>query len=382
MLPRNIRIAQGWGLGLTALSLLAGAAHGARPELPQESSPFVGGAEGYASYRIPSLLVGPRRTLLAFCEGRKGGSSDTGNIDTVLKRSRDGGATWGPLQVVADDGPNTFGNPCPVVDRKTGTIWLLLTRNLGQDTEAQIRDHTSKGTREVWVTQSADDGATWSTPVEITSAVKDPDWTWYATGPGVGIQLSTGRLLIPCDHTTTVGHRMRSHAIYSDDHGKTWKLGGIAEEKTNECQAAELNDGTVLLNMRSYHGKNRRAVARSSDGGLTWAPLELDAALTEPVCQASLLRYRHSEHRSRNTLLFSNPASTRRERLTVRMSEDGGRNWSAGRVLFAGPSAYSCLTELPDGSVACLYERGDRNPYERIVLTRFPFSWITSGDAR
>src|SRR4051812_14228893 len=148
---------------------------------------FTSGKDGYRSYRIPALLTTPKGTLLAFCEGRKNSSSDTGAIDLLLKRSRDGGKTWEKTQVVWSDGDNTCGNPCPVVERDTGTIWLLMTHNLGIDSQSQILDGKSKGTRTVWVTKSTDDGVSWSRPVEITKDVKKADWTWYATGPGVGI---------------------------------------------------------------------------------------------------------------------------------------------------------------------------------------------------
>jgi sialidase-1 len=327
---------------------------------------WTAGTEGYHSFRIPSLLVTRRGTLLAFCEGRRHSRSDTGDIDLVLKRSTDGGRTWDPAQVVVDDGPNTMGNPCPVQDRKSGRIWLPITRNLGEDQQEQITDRTAKGTREVWILYSDDDGRTWSKPVEITGSVKRPDWTWYATGPGCGIQLRSGRLLIPCDHYVAGTKMRRSHVIYSDDHGKTWKVGGVVGDHTNECQAAELRDGTVLINMRSYHGKNRRAVATSRDGGLTWSEIRLDEALIEPVCQAALIATRRRE------LVFSNPASQRRERLTLKVSRDDGTSWRTLRVLHPGPAAYSALAELRDGSLACLYERGEKSAYEKITLARLP----------
>ena len=230
---------------------------------PAEQDLFVAGTEGYHSFRIPSLIVTRRGAILAFCEGRKHSRSDTGDIDLVLRRSRDGGRTWGPLQLVVDDGPNTMGNPCPVVDRNTGVIWLPITRNLGEDTQDRILDRASRGTREAWLLKSDDDGATWSKPVEITAAVKRPDWTWYATGPGCGIQLRSGRLVIPCDHYVAETKMRRSHVIYSDDGGRSWKIGGVVGDHTNECQVVELRDGSLLINMRSYHGKNRRAVAIS-----------------------------------------------------------------------------------------------------------------------
>ena len=138
---------------------------------------FTAGQSDTHTYRIPSLIVTAKGTLLAFAEARKKGTSDTGNIDLVVRRSADGGATWGPLQTVWDEGENTCGNPCPVVDRETGAVWLLLTHNLGKDHEADIVKGTAAGSRTVWISKSEDDGATWAAPVEITREVKKPDWT-------------------------------------------------------------------------------------------------------------------------------------------------------------------------------------------------------------
>jgi sialidase-1 len=344
---------------------------------PVQTDVFVSGTEGYHTFRIPALLLTAKGTLLAFCEGRKHSRSDTGHIEVVLKRSSDGGRTWSRLQVVAQDHGNTVGNPCPVIERSTGTIWLLLTQNLGKDTERSIRDGTSKDTRRVWVTRSVDDGQTWSKPADITRDVKDPSWTWYATGPGVGIQMKSGRLVVPCDMTEAKTRVMRSHVIYSDDKGATWKPGGVLGEKTNECQVVERGDGSLLLNMRSYHGKNRRAVSTSKDGGLTWSKVTLDEGLIEPVCQASLISY-PGKIGEKPLLLFSNPASRKRERMTVKLSRDEGATWSAGRVLHAGPAAYSCLAALKDGEAACLYERGRKSAYETITLARFDLAWLAN----
>jgi sialidase-1 len=351
---------------------------------------FEAGKDGYHTYRIPSVIVSPKGTLLAFCEGRKKGRGDAGNIDLVLKRSFDGGRTWRAPQLVWDDADNTCGNPCPVVDQSTGTIWLLLTHNLGTDKEAQIVDGTSKGSRTVWISKSTDDGATWARPVEITRDVKRADWTWYATGPGVGIQLRqgrlAGRLIVPCDNKMAGSKARQSHVTYSDDHGATWKLGGVVGPNCNESQAVELTGGGLMLNMRSYEANHRRLVATSKDGGLTFTSPKEDAALIEPVCQASILRYveklkgagDQGSGDGKSYLLFSNPASTKREKLTVRASEDDGQTWPIHRVLHAGPAGYSCLTALPDGTLGCLYERGEKSPYETITFARFPFRWLAA----
>jgi sialidase-1 len=162
---------------------------GARWEIAARADVFRSGEGGADTYRIPSVVATKSGALLAFAEARRGSASDTGDIDLVVRRSEDGGASWSEIEVVWDDGANTCGNPCPVVDPATGEVVLLATRNLGVDHEPRIIDGTSKGTRTVWVLRSADDGRTWSAPEEITATAKRPDWTWYATGPGAGIAL-------------------------------------------------------------------------------------------------------------------------------------------------------------------------------------------------
>lgn len=359
----------------------------------QQTDLFTSGTNGYHTYRIPALIVTRKGTLLAFCEGRKKSRSDSGDIDLLLKRSEDAGKTWSRQQVVWDDSGNTCGNPCPVVDQQTGSIWLLMTWNRGDDRESAIKKNTSKDTRRVWVSRSDDDGDTWSKPLEITDTAKRPEWRWYATGPGVGIQLRKGpwkgRLVIPCDHSLVLPDDpdgYNSHVIISDDHGKTWRIGGVIRPKVNECQVVELADGTLMINMRNYdRSRTTRAVATSTNGGITFSKVTHDPVLVEPICQASFLRYTLRPDHDRNRLLFSNPAHPERGNrrdMTVRMSYDEGRTWPVSKVLYPGPSAYSCLTVLPDADIACLYEAGDKNPYEKIVFARFTPDWLTGDEKK
>lgn len=367
--------------------LLAGLfspAQAAKPAV-KKTDVFVSGKDGYHTYRIPAIVRTDKGTLLAFCEGRKNDGKDTGDIDLLLKRSFDGGRTWSAATVIWDDGPNTCGNPCPVIDAKTGTIWLLSTHNLGVDKEAGIATGTSSGGRTVWLFHSDDDGATWSAPREITADVKDPAWRWYATGPGVGIQIESGphagRLVIPCDHTVRASVRRESkssiqasHVIYSDDRGRTWQRGGAVQPFYNECQVVELFDdaGTLLLDMRSYAGNARRAHATSSDGGVTWSAPRDVPELIEPICQASILRG------PGRTILFSNPAhESRRLNMTVRASEDNAATWPHALVLHRGPTGYSCLVALSETEAACFYENGAKRPYERLTFARFDVAELT-----
>jgi len=354
------------------------------PKSPAEADVFISGTGDYHTYRIPAIVVSRQGTLLAFCEGRRAGRGDAGNIDMLLRRSTDMGRTWSAPILIWDDDGNTCGNPCPVVDRDTGTVWLLMTWNLGSDHEGQIMAGTSQDVRHVFATHSDDDGQTWAKPKKISEQVRRPHWRWYATGPGNAVQLTRGehkgRLLIPAnhsDHSDPQKHPYRSHVFWSDDHGKTWQLGGIQQEKTNEAAVVELADGAVLESMRSYHGKHNRATAISRDGGATFGDVYLDDALQTPVCQASILRYSWPEdaHKgSRSRILFSSPAGAGRTHLTVRMSTDEGKTWPVGKLVYAGGSAYSNLVALPDGRIGVLYEK---DGYKKIVLVTFTLDWLS-----
>ncbi|GMW01888.1 MAG: hypothetical protein AMXMBFR84_30240 [Candidatus Hydrogenedentota bacterium] len=376
--------------GLLAVLACAAVIHARGAEL-RETVVYQAGQGPYHTYRIPAVIETPKGALLAFAEGRKEGQGDAGNIDLIVRRSNDGGATWGEMKVLWDDGANTCGNPCPVVDDTTGAILLLMTHNLGHDKEGAIIRGESESTRTVWMMKSDDDGHTWTAPQEITQSTKDPSWGWYATGPGVGIQLKhgphVGRLVVPCDHSYPDaehsigegGFGFGSHVIYSDDHGETWHLGGVVRPFVNECQVVELSapSGAMLLNMRAYFRRQLRSVARSADGGATWSNPVDDKALIEPVCQAGLVRVAWPQSGTPGKLLFTNPASLKRENMTARLSMDDGATWSHARSVYTGPSAYSCPIDLGD-EMGCLYERGEKHPYESIVFARFDEAWVVN----
>lgn len=313
---------------------------------------FQKGYEGYACYRIPALVKTTEGNLLAFAEARKDDCADDGNIDLVLRRSVDSGETWSDMVVIWDAGDNTAGNPAPVVDEITGDIHLLMCLNNDQ----------------VYVTRSADEGISWSEPENITASVKKDNWTWYATGPVHGIQIKkgthAGRLVIPCDHTGN------SHAIYSDDHGTTWKLGGVTSHpvfRPNECTVAELSNGDLLLNMRCPNSDKRRLLSRSSDGGLSWSTPEVHQTLIDPVCQGSMLTFTDTDDRS--ILLFANPAhETRRRNMTLRVSYDDGQTYPKEQLLYGEFAAYSDMALLDPNNLAMLYERGVSDANEGIAF--------------
>ncbi len=265
-----------------------------------------------------------------------------------------------------------------MVDEESGTIWLLSTWNRGDDHEDQIIHQQSKDTRRIFWMSSGDEGISWSKPEEITTNVKKKNWTWYATGPGSGIQIKhgahSGRLVTACDHIEAGTQHYYSHVIFSDDHGKTWHLGGSSpNHMVNECEVIELTDGRLMLNMRNYNRSNkRRQIAFSRDAGETWTEQGFDSTLIEPICQASIHRYSWPGTNKKNVILFSNPASEdKRVNITVRASLDDGKTWPLKRTLHAGPGAYADITVFSDSEIACLYECGNNNPYENITLARF-----------
>jgi len=344
--------------------------------LPRHADVFRGGEDGYHTYRIPSVIATRKGTLLAFCEGRKHSARDQSPTDMVLKRSLDGGTTWSPMQIVVRAVPDAAMDPCPIVDRTTGTIWLVYDRWPEGYKGAEIKGIGTDAVT-VWETHSADDGATWSEPRDLTATTKKPEWTGIAHGPGVGIQTRSGRLVVPCNHYSNGRWCV---LITSDDHGATWRLGGEVGPKMSESQVVELADGALMLNMRSYRGKRRRAIATSADGGTTWSEIADDPTLIEPVCQASFLRYTLASEHGRNRLLFSNPAHEKsRINGTIRLSYDEGKTWPVAKTLVPGDFAYSCLAVLPDLSMGCLYET---EGYRRIRFARFTLEWLTDGKDR
>jgi len=366
---------------LTALATLTAAVSVGAPEQPALTDVFVGGQDGYPAYRIPALIATQRGSLLAFAEGRAT-LRDHAENDIVMKRSTDAGKSWGPLQLIDEEGTNALNNPTAVVVRETGRIILMYQRYAkGFDEHTAEPGHDGPRICRTFTTHSDDDGMSWSDPVEVTSQVKRPtEATSTAAGPGIGIQLRrgqyAGRILMPFNQGPY--GKWKVYAAFSDDGGKSWRYGETAPEGTkgyaNEVQFIELSDGSVMLNARNQGGDKQRKIAISRDGGATWSATSNDTALIEPVCQAALLRHPGGGDPAKDVILFSNPATqTARTNGTIRLSRDEGKTWPVARVLYAGSFAYSGLASLPDGSMGCLFER---DGVKKISFARFTLEWL------
>ncbi|MFC9506955.1 exo-alpha-sialidase [Streptomyces sp. NPDC057002] len=358
------------------------------------SVPYVSGEGGYDTYRIPAAVTTRKHTVLAFAEGRRGGAGDTGAIDVVLRRSADGGCTWGPLTVVAAGKGDTRGNPAPVVDPRTGAVVLLTSYNSGKVTEAQIMrgEVTPEQSRRVFAQHSRDDGRHFTAPREITAQAKRASWRWYATGPGHAIALTrgphAGRLVVPANHSAAppagspdTGQEPRyygAHALLSDDGGRTWRTGFVDDSydgvnNANESIAAQLPDGRVYFNARDQHGTSpgNRLDSHSRDGGRSLdRPYTVQPTLNEvPIVQGSVLQLAGK----RAPLLFSGPSvPTARRAMALWRSTDDGATFTKALTLSQQPAAYSDLVPLGRKTVGILYETGVRGTYETIEFRRLP----------
>lgn len=347
---------------------------------------------GYACFRIPAIVRTTGGTLLAFAEGRVLDCGDAGDIDIVLKRSTDGGRTWGPLQVVSEGAGDTHGNPAPVVDRATGRVLLAETYNTGRTDSGNCRVPCD---RVPHLQYSDDDGLTWSAPRDLSAEILPPRWnSWFATGPVHGIQLShghhAGRLVFGVNAETWDGRRVTAgHAalVVSDDGGEHWRVGatdswpvaadGTFRQKPSEVTLTERTDGSLLVSGREQDGSDlgHRTQAVSLDGGDSFgSPFRALPDLYAPQVQCATLDLGER-------ILLSCPGDPdRRRTMMIRSSYDGGRTWDTvdrGTVVTTDWSGYSDLAHADEGTVGLLYEGGAVDARDEIRFVRFTADRLT-----
>ena len=358
---------------------------------------------GYHIYRIPGILVTPGGAVLATAEARLGTGGDYDDIDLLLRRSTDGGLTWdSPRKLIGHEryGPGPMNNCSMIADRLTGAIHLLCCHDYAR----------------VFYLRSEDDGLTFTEPVEITASFEAFrevfPWRVVATGPGHALQLESGRLLVPTWMSTGGGTEFgpgkRGHrpsaimTLYSDDHGASWQCGELVAGpewgNPSESIAEQLSDGRVILNIRTEGEYHNRLISISEDGISGWSEPRPDEALLEPICMAGFIRWEGPDGgvqapalQGKRRFLFANPDNLDktmstwaydRKRLTVKVSYDECQTWPLSRVLEPGPAGYSDLAVLPDGTILCLFERGDiehMGDVAHLTLARFDFEWLNTG---
>ena len=344
-----------------------------------------GANETVSAFRIPALVTSNDGTLIAAYDIRYAHSGDlVADIDVGVKRSTDGGKTWGPLIKAMDMGEyggldqrqNGIGDPCLLVDENTGDIFCFAVWAHGHGNDADTRSlaYAGKGfaiedTPQFMMVVSTDDGQTWSDPINLTRQVKQYDWRMSFQGPGRGITMKDGTLVIPFQHQE--GEEKNMHGLYplnsgiaySTDHGLTWHVHNFAHPITSECTVAEIAPGKLLLSMRDETDSHARRNFVTTDLGRTWTAHSSNGKWLDSTCEASMIHVDASKNSSgKDLVLLSNPNNTSRSRMSIRTSIDQAESFGKVVLIDEGGSwGYSCLTMVDESTVGVLYESSRGN---------------------
>ena len=429
---------------------------------------FDAGFHDSISYRIPSLITLASGVVVAGADQRETIANDSPNsINFTVRRSFDGGHTWGDLQtVITYPGHGATGasviDSCVVQDRRNGRLVVLIDHfpggigqpnaeaDLGVDEKGRYILHDAEGATYTWMEDGAvtdahghetpfkvsergdvtvteggeekpggnvfladgedpnqtlltkrtcylqmvysdDDGETWEGPFNLNQDVKEEWMSFCGTSPGTGVQLRSGRLVIPIYYNGDHKRHFSASVVYSDDGGATWKRGKSPNDgrifegrqidsrtldteaaATHEATLIERADGSLLMLMRNQHPSGKVAATVSTDGGETWGDVYFAREITEIFCQPNAVPWPTEDCPER--VVFANASQMRpyRGRGVLRLSEDGGRTWIASRTFNPAHYVYQCMTILPDGTLGLLWEREMQGLY----FTRIPLEWI------
>ncbi len=342
------------------------------------------------TFRIPALVTSNAGTLIAAYDVRYKHSGDlSADIDVGVKRSTDGGKTWSNLILAMDMGTygynpttqaewetaqkqNGIGDPTLLVDEETGRIFCFAVWAHGHLNDSDNRSLAYAGTGfaitdtpQFMMVYSDDDGATWSEPVNLTRQVKKNDWRMTFQGPGRGITMADGTLVIPMQHQEGENKTMHglyplnSGIAYSTDHGETWHMHNYAYPVTSECAVAEIQPGVLLLTMRDETDSHTRRNYITTDLGRTWTKHVSDGKLIDSTCEASILHVNAADNSlGKDLVLFCNPKNASgRSNFHIQASEDSGATWTHSLQIDAGGgNGYTCLTMVDNATVGVLYE--------------------------
>lgn len=353
--------------------------------------------DGVHTYRIPGLVTTNKGSLLAVYDVRRESSRDLqGDIDIGISRSTDSGNSWEPMQVAMDMGGfdnlpqkyNGVSDACLLVDTNSDNIFVAalwmhgVINKEGKWVEGLTKDslqwnhqwrnkgsqsgHGLKETSQFLIAKSSDDGKTWGDPINLTKMCKKKEWWLWAPAPGNGITMKNGTLVLPTQGRDENGLPF-SNITFSKDGGVTWKTSEPAYDNTTECAVVQLDDGSLMLNMRDNRNRkekgeqNGRAIVISTDFGLHWKEHSTSHnALIEPVCMASLYKHNYVGKKGykKSVLVFSNPNSKEnRDKQTLKFSFDSGKTWPEKYwILLDEKAGYSSLTSVDNETIGILYE--------------------------
>ncbi|XP_036401477.1 sialidase-4-like [Megalops cyprinoides] len=357
------------------------------------------------TFRIPALIsfreeTSGQETYLAFAEKRTASKDEDAKL-LVMRRGirKNQNIKWSPLEELQSaslPGHRTM-NPCPVYESYSNTLFLFFICVKDGVTEQQQIKKRKNAARLCYIS-SNDKGQSWNQkegPIDIGEKFKEidekmkNDWATFAVGPGHGIQMKSGRLIIPA-YAYSIPHNVKSHAFsfYSDDQGETWLVGKLIDRESGECQMAEIvnHNGISQLYCNARNTKDYRVEALSKNEGASFEKANLVQKLVEEKdgCQGSVISFpkplsededgvQKDGQSSARWLLYSHPTKKRKHvGVYLNKSPLGAPGWEEPWIIYHGPSGYSDLTHHEGTErFACLMECGDENYDEKIVFVEF-----------
>lgn len=335
---------------------------------------FSGGDLGYGNFRIPAVETAADGSVIIAADARTVPGDLPNDIDIVTRRSTDRGDTWSDPLIIADFGKYGASDPALVLDRRTGDLLCMFASHQGlfRSTPADpIRFN---------VCRSGDNGKGWSSPTECTGQIYASGWyaSWLASGSA--FQMRNGRIIGAVGVRQGPGYGISNFMIYSDDSGQSWNYKpAIAATEGDEAKLVELDNGNLMMNIRNQVPDCRKIV-QSRDGGESWGTAYFQSELVDPAVNGDLIRYTSvKDGYDKSRLVFSTASDpTLRRNLTLFLSYDEGASWPVARVINPGPSGYSSLTILDDGTIGCFYENGEYEDYQ-LYFARLSLEWLSGG---
>ena len=363
-----------------ALQIVEGASTPEEPSTTLSAVPvFTMGENGSTYYRIPALVETANGTLVAIADNRGSALGDLPNIISIVaKTSTNKGATWSDMKTIAQGDASagtSYGDAVAVYDEERGKIITVFVgnENYGGNTVG-LWASTSSYPLRLYKSESSDNGASWTTPEDISESIYNAiygsrnSWIGMFAGSGSAVQLKkgakAGRLMfvVAARSNSTWGGAMSNYAVYSDDHGETWQVSTTAAcTSGDEAKIVELENGDLLMSIKnraddSSNGSGYRLMAKSEDYGATWTTASVNNNLKDPGCNGDVVSI---EYEGTYYLLHSLPASTStRENVTIYISSDNGQTWPISKQVYSGYSAYSSLEVLNDGTIGIIVEEG------------------------
>ena len=322
----------------------------------------------YIQYRIPGMVITNKGTVIIYGESRTnfnldGHSSNNGDLmqfDLYIRRSKDGGKTFGaPIYLARGDeyfkaGYGATINNIVIICGKDDRLHMIYSCNVGR----RIRDDLVGG---VFYSYSDDDGLTWTSPREITDELgRGTNWNELACGPGHGICTRDGRLMTAAwiDYTN-FANPFSVHTVYSDDNGATWNFGEKVSNNRDESCIVELSDGSIMVNSRQHTWTDKKApfrhVSISKTGIDGWSETVPDTALIDPACMGSICSV--DIDGLPHAILFVNCSTlSGRRNVTVKCSFDDGKTWTGELIIDKQNGGYSDIAVDKNGKVYVIYE--------------------------